>query len=108
MRFAWSRLGFVAQIAVLAASAATLGACGSGGSQGPTPVPVDVSVSDAAVGDLAAVVVTLERVTFDRPGEDVVVETFPNPDPGQPDTETITFDLLDYPVGAYAIYARHC
>jgi len=79
------------RVAALSAAGLLAAACGSsgGGGGGGDPVPVDISVSDAAVGDLAAVVVTLDRVTIDRPG-------FPAEDPGDPDTDTITFDLLDY------------
>jgi len=85
------------RMAVMMLAALLAAGCNSSGSSdGNDRVPVDVSVSDAAVGDLRSVVVTLERVTVSRPGEDVVVETFPNADPDEPDTETITFDLLDY------------
>jgi hypothetical protein len=81
----------------LAAALLLAAGCGSSSSGGGAgAVPVDISVSDAAVGDLAAVVVTLDRVVVNRPGQDIVVDTFPNEDPGEPDTDTITFDLLDY------------
>ena len=74
---------------------AALVGCGSGGG-GEARVPVSFSVSDAAVGELARVVVTLDRVTVNRPGEDIVVESFPQADPDLPETDTITFDLLGF------------
>jgi hypothetical protein len=61
-----------------------------------SPVPVDFGISDAAVGDVDAVVVTIDRVTIDQPGPDIVVETFPAEIPGDPDVDTLTIDLLDY------------
>ena len=80
---------------ILLAFLALLVGCGSSGG-GDARVPVSFSVSDAAVGELARVVVTLDRVTVNRPGEDIVVETFPQADPTLPETDTITFDLLDF------------
>jgi hypothetical protein len=56
--------------------------------------PVSFAVSDAAVGDLDAVVITIDRVTLNRPGDDVVIDSFPD-DEGGEDTDTITVDLLD-------------
>jgi Domain of unknown function (DUF4382) len=97
MRSRSSRLSVCTRIAAVSAACAVAAACGSsGGGGGADSVPVDISVSDAPVGDLAAVVVTLDRVTINRPGSDIVIETFPNENPGEPDTETITFDLLDF------------
>mgnify|MGYP001439626502 CR=1 FL=1 len=60
------------------------------------PVPVDIGVSDAAVGDLDAVVITIERITVNQPGPDIVIETFPGENPGDPPAETITIDLLAF------------
>jgi hypothetical protein len=60
------------------------------------PVPVDIGVSDAAVGDLDAVVITIERITVNRPGPDIVVDTFPGENPGDPPVDTITIDLLAF------------
>ncbi|MBW2697219.1 MAG: DUF4382 domain-containing protein [Deltaproteobacteria bacterium] len=56
--------------------------------------PVSFAVSDAAVGDLDAVVITIDRVTLNRPGDDIVINSFPD-DEGGEDTDTITVDLLD-------------
>ncbi len=80
---------------------------------------VDLSFSDAAVDDAAEVVITVERITFQRNGEegaeDIIVETFAA-DEDAGDTETFTLDLLTVqgqdsrlvvdsvalPVGAYS------
>jgi hypothetical protein len=57
---------------------------------------ITFGVSDAPVGALASVTITIDRITLNRPGDDVIIETFPNDEPGEPDTDTITVDLLDY------------
>jgi len=62
-------------------------------STGGLSAPVSIAVSDAAVGDLDAVVITIDRITLNRPGEDVVIDSFPD-DAGGEDTDTITVDLL--------------
>ena len=58
---------------------------------------VDLSFSDAAVDNVSEVVVTVERITFQRNGdesaEDIVVETFAADEDGG-DTETFTLDLM--------------
>lgn len=82
-----------------------LSACSSSES-GLDTAAVDLSFSDAAVDDASAVVITVERITFQRNGdesdesdesagsaEDIVVETFASDDDGG-DTETFTLDLL--------------
>lgn len=73
----------------IALFAALLLACGDGG--GSTNL-VSFGVSDAPVGDLTSVTITIERITANQPGGDIVIERFPD-DSGD---ETITVDLLDY------------
>ena len=85
-----------ASFSLVAASFLSALSIACGDSQGLAPVPVDFSVSDAPVESLAAVVVTIDRVTINRPGADIVVETFPGANPGDPAVDTITVDLLDY------------
>jgi len=62
----------------------------------PTPTTlVNFAISDAPVGDLEAVVITIDRITLNRPGDDIVIDSFPNDDPDGEDTDSITIDLLD-------------
>lgn len=61
---------------------------------GVETAPVTIAVSDAAVGDLDAVVITIDRITLNRPGHDIVIDSFPD-DEGGEDTDTITVDLLE-------------
>ncbi len=74
----------------------TLTACSSKDGSSNT-ANVDLSFSDAAVDDAAEVVITVERITFQRNGEqgaeDIVVETFVADEDGG-DAETFTLDLL--------------
>ncbi len=60
-----------------------------------TTAPVSFAVSDAPIGQLAAVVITVDQITLNQPGDDIVIDMFPNDDPNEADTETITVDLLD-------------
>jgi hypothetical protein len=55
---------------------------------------VTLLISDAPVGDLASVTITIDEITLNRPGSDIVIDSFPNEDPDLPDTDTITVDLL--------------
>ena len=74
----------------------TLTACSSNDSSKNT-TNVDLSFSDAAVDSADEVVITVERITFQRNSEegaeDIVVETFAADDDGG-DTEYFTLDLL--------------
>jgi hypothetical protein len=73
-----------------------LQACdGSGG--GTATAPVSFGVSDAPVEGLAAVVITIDRITLNRPGSaDVVIDRFTSDELGVFDEDTITVDVLDY------------
>ncbi len=77
-------------------SVVALAACSSNQSS-PNTALVDLSFSDAVVDDAAEVVITVERITFQRNGEegaeDIVVETFAR-DANGGDTESYTLDLL--------------
>ncbi len=82
-------------LAALSIVAAALITVSCGGSSTPTTL-VSFSVSDAPVGDLEAVVITIDRVIVNQPGDDIVIDEFPNEDPAGDPTDTITIDLLDY------------
>jgi len=74
----------------------TVVACGGSGGGNET-APVSFGLSDAPVEGLAAVVITIDRIVLNRPGnDDVVIERFTNEELGVDDEETITIDLLDY------------
>jgi hypothetical protein len=69
-------------------------ACGDAGT--PT-APISFALSDAPVEDLDSVVITIDKITLNRPGHnDVVIDRFTNADLGVFDEDTITIDLLDY------------
>jgi hypothetical protein len=71
------------------------GCDGSGG--GNATAPVSFGVSDAPVEGLAAVVITIDRITLNRPGhDDVVIDRFTSEELGVLEEDTITVDLLDY------------
>jgi hypothetical protein len=71
-------------------------ACGDGGGGGAT-APVSFGISDAPIEGLESVVITIDRITLNRPGnDDVIIDRFTNEDLGVFDEETITVDLLDY------------
>lgn len=68
-------------------------ACHGGGSSGNTR-EVSFGVSDAPVGNLSSVTITIASMTLQRDGDDdVVIETF---DTDEGPVEQITIDLLDY------------
>lgn len=64
-------------------------------SSGSATTELTLLISDAPVGDLASVTITIDRIRLDRPGSDVTIDTFPNADPMLPDTDTLTIDLLE-------------
>jgi hypothetical protein len=71
-------------------------ACGGGGGSGAT-APVSFGISDAPIEGLESVVITIDRITLNRPGhDDVVLDRFTNEDLDIYDEDTITIDLLDY------------
>ncbi len=77
----------------LGVSLAVLLACGQGGSSG-TVNEVSFGISDAPVGELHSVTITIESMTVSREGDDdIVIDTF-DTDAGEVDR--VTLDLLDY------------
>lgn len=57
---------------------------------------VSFAVSDYPVDNAEAVVITIEQITLNLPGDDVVIDSFPADDPDDPDVDSIQVDLLDY------------
>ena len=70
---------------------------GCGGSDGgDSSAQVSLLFSDAPVNIASKVVVTVDTITFNRPGgEDIVVDTFTSDDLGIVDADTFTIDLLE-------------
>ena len=59
-------------------------------------VPVRIGLSDAAIGELDSVTITVDSITFNRAGEeDIVVDTFTSSDLDLEDADTFTLDLLE-------------
>jgi hypothetical protein len=81
----------IRKLALLTALPLLLGACSSGDGT----AELTLVISDAPVGDLASVTITIDQITLNRPGTDVVIDSFPNEDPDLRDTDTITIDLLE-------------
>ena len=77
---------------------ALLQACGGGGSAGPDNSPqtgtVSFGISDAPVGPLSAVVITIDAIILNREGEDIVIDSFTSSELSADDSPTITLDLL--------------
>jgi hypothetical protein len=74
----------------------SLQACDSSGG-GNATAPVSFGVSDTPVMGLASVVITIDRIILNRPGNpDVVIDRFTSDELGVFDEDTITIDLLDY------------
>ena len=72
-------------------------ACSDGGGGGGETAPVSFGISDAPIEGLESVVITIDRITLNRPGnDDVVLDHFTNEELGVFDADTITVDLLDY------------
>lgn len=73
-----------------------LTACSSDDS-GSTPANSDVSIrfSDAPIGELSKVVITVDKLIFNRKGTDIVVDTFTSEELGIENSETFQIDLLD-------------
>ena len=72
-------------------------ACSDGGGGGGETAPVSFGISDAPIEGLESVVITIDRITLNRPGnDDVVLDRFTNEELGIFDEDTITVDLLDY------------
>lgn len=78
-------------------AAAALGACGGGGGSGsdsPSTGTVSFGISDAPVPELSSVTITVDKITVNRPGEDIVIDRFTSAALGLEDADTFTIDLL--------------
>jgi len=64
-----------------------------GGESSGSVGEVSFRVSDAPVSDLESVTITIETMTVNREGDDIVIETF---DTDEGEVERVTLDLLDY------------
>jgi hypothetical protein len=78
-----------------------LAACGSSSSDSssdsdPTTSDVGIRFSDAAVGDLDSVNITVDKLIFNRSGEDIVVDTFTSEELNLIDSDTFQLNLLDF------------
>jgi len=74
-----------------------LSACGSSSSDsGPATSDVGVRFSDAPIEDLQRVVITVDKLTFSRSGEDIIVDTFTSEELNLIDSDTFQLNLLDY------------
>lgn len=75
-----------------------LSACGGSGSEssGSSTATSDVSIrfSDAPIGELSEVVITVDKLVFNREGEDIVVDRFTSVDLDIEDADTFQIDLL--------------
>jgi len=81
-------------LAFLSATALTVG-CGD--SSSPATTVVSLSISDAPAGEVDEVAVTIDRIVFTQPGDDIEIEEFVNNDDPEGDLlDTVTIDLLDY------------
>lgn len=56
---------------------------------------VSIRFSDAPIGDLSAVVITVDKLIFNREGEDIEVDTFTSDELGIEDADTFQIDLLE-------------
>jgi hypothetical protein len=95
--------------------ALALTACSSDDAATPATSDVSIRFSDAPIGELTEVVITVDQLIFNREGEDVTVDTFTSVDLGIEESETFQIDLLqvqgklnlqvldsvDLPVGDY-------
>lgn len=88
--------------ALIVSAGAMLSACGGGsngsnGSNDNANATSDVSIrfSDAPVDDVTSVVITVDKIVFNRAGEDIVVDTFTSTELGIDDADTFQIDLLD-------------
>ncbi len=83
---------------ILYSSFLLLVACGGGGSSSPSTGTISLALSDSPVDEATSVTITVDRITLNRDGEDVVVDTFTIEDENMNlvDSDTFTMDLLDY------------
>lgn len=74
-----------------------LTACGGGGGGDDTVSTgkVSLGLSDAPVEDLSSVTITIDKITFRRPDNTIVIDTFTIPELDLVDADTFTLDLLE-------------
>lgn len=75
--------------------AALLAGCGGSGGGSSDTGTISLGLSDAPIEDLSSVTITVDTITFNREGEDIVVDTFTSADLGITDADTFTLDLLE-------------
>jgi len=76
---------------------AVLSACGSSSNDSGTATSdVGIRFSDAPVEELDAVMITVDKLTFNRSGDDIVVDTFTSEELNLIDSDTFQLNLLDY------------
>ena len=69
---------------------------GNGKPPAPDPGVVSIGFSDAPVDDVKEVTIEVDKITFRKSGDDVVVDTFTIPELNLVDAETFQINLLDY------------
>ena len=99
-----SNYNLIAKSASLSLSIALLSACGGGGgsdtstgtgTSAPQTGSVSFGFSDAPVPALSSVIITVDKITVNRTGEDIVIDRFTSADLDIDDAETFTLDLLE-------------
>ena len=74
-----------------------LAACGSSSSDSdPTTSDVGIRFSDAAVGELDSVNITVDKLIFNQSGDDIVVDTFTSEELNLIDSDTFQLNLLEF------------
>lgn len=75
---------------------ALLSACGSSSSDSTNTSDVSIRFSDAPVDDLDVVMITVDKLIFNRSGEDIEVDTFTSEELNLIDSDTFQLNLLDF------------
>lgn len=73
----------------------TIAACSDGSSSSKSTSDVSIRFSDAPIGDLSNVVLTVDKLIFNRAGEDILVDTFTSDELGIEESDTFQIDLLE-------------
>jgi hypothetical protein len=85
------------RVALILFLAAIVIACGSSSNDTSTPTSdVSIRFSDAPVEDLDTVMITVDKLIFNRSGEDIVVDTFTSEELSLNEADTFQLNLLDY------------
>jgi hypothetical protein len=85
------------RVALILFLAAIVSACGSSSNDTSTPTSdVSIRFSDAPVEDLDTVMITVDKLIFNRSGEDIVVDTFTSEELSLNEADTFQLNLLDY------------